>query len=263
MRLRAVAVFVAATVLVVAPLSAEGPDSMGGRRWYVSARCGDDSADGRNRQGAFRTLPRALKALGPGDTLVVMPGEYYHAPLVVEGLPSTPESPIWILAEPRGEAVISAAWEEAAAGCVQWRAEGDGIYSAAHGPVLFGGWKGRFLFRYMSLADLKAARAKTRGWYGEVNGPEYGVVCHDGRVYVKLPGGEDPNGEPIILSPPFWDEPGRTPVVMVRNSPGLIIDGLRVQASGIFGIQFDPISTHAVVRNCVFEYCRAGLGLPS
>jgi len=257
----------AAVGLVLAALAAalggSGGAAAEGTRWYVSARTGRDAANGRTSETAFRTLPRALKALEGGDVLVVMPGEYYHAPLVIENLPSSLEKPIWILAEPRGKATISAAWAEAARGQAKWRSEGDGIYSAPHGPVLFGGWKGHFLYRYMSLADLKRARVKTQGWYGEVNGPESGIVCAEGRVYVKLPEGADPNGETIILSPPFWGEPGQTAVVRVYNSPGLIIDGFRVQASGTFGIQFDPASTHAVVRNCVFEYCRAGVGLPS
>lgn len=52
-------------------------------------------------------------------------------------------------------------------------------------------------------------------------------------------------------------------MITVSNSPGVVFDGLRIQASGIFGIKFDPASTHAVVRNCVFEYCRAAIALPS
>ena len=232
-------------------------------RWYVSALTGDDSADGRTSGTAFRTLPRALKALRGGDTLIVMPGEYYHAPLVLENLPSTLEKPIWILAEPRGKAKISGAWPEAALGRVKWQSEGGGIYSAAHGPVLFAGWKGHFLYRYMSLEDLKRARVETHGSYGEVNGPESGIACQDGRVCVKLPLGANPNGERIVLSPPFWGEPDHTAVVRVYNSPGLIIDGLRIEASGTFGIQFDAASSHPVIRNTVFQYCRAGLSLPS
>ncbi len=233
-----------------------------GTRWYVSA-AGRDSADGRTPATAFRTLPRAVKALRGGDTLVVMPGEYYVAPLVLENLPSSREKPIWILAQPRGKATLSAAWPEAARGEVNWERESDGVYSAPHGPVLFGGWRGHFLYRYLSLDDLRQARVVTRESYGEVNGPESGIVCDEGRVSVKLPGGADPNGERIVLSPPFWGEPGRTPVVRVLNSPGLIIDGLRIEGSGTYGIQFDPASTHAIVRNCIFEYCRAGVGLPS
>jgi hypothetical protein len=234
-----------------------------GQRWYVSALQGDDAADGRTQGTPFRTLPRALRVLHAGDTLVVMPGVYYHAPLEIRDLPSSVDRPIWILAEPRGKAVLSAAWPEAAEGKVAWRDEGGGVYSAAHGPVLFAGWRGHFLYRYVSMADLRRARAMTNGRYGEVNGPESGIACEAGRVYVKLPGNANPNGEKILLSPPFWGEPGVTAVVRVYNSPGLIIDGLRVQASGTFGIQFDAASSHPVVRNTVFQYCRAGLGLPS
>jgi len=134
---------------------------------------------------------------------------------------------------------------------------------APYGPRTFGGWRGHFLYRYMSRADLLSRRVQTTGSAGEVIGSNSGFACVDGRVYLKLPENTDPNGEPVVLSPPFWGEDGTMPVVNVTNSPGLVVDGLRIQASGIFGIKFDPASTHAVVRNCVFEYCRAGLSLPS
>ena len=234
-----------------------------GKCLYVSARDGDDKADGRSSETAFRTLARAVADLSGGDTLKVLPGEYYVAPLEIRDLDSSVERPVWILGEPRGKAVVSAAWPEAATGKVQWDDEGDSVWSAPHGPVTFGGWRGHFLFRYMSVEDLRAAKVQTRGWYGEVFGPTSGFAWEGERVYVKLPGGRDPNGERIVFSPPFWGEEGTTPVVAVFNSPGLVFDGLRFQASGIFGIKFDPASTHAVVRNCRFEYCRAGLSLPS
>jgi hypothetical protein len=195
--------------------------------------------------------------------LKVLPGEYYVAPLTIRDLGSSIDNPVWIVGEPRGRAVLSAAWREAALGQVAWEDEGEGVWSAAHGPATFGGWEGNFLYRYMSLVDLKAAKVQTRGSYGEVFGPTSGFAWQDGRIYLKLPGAANPNGERLVFSPPFWDEPGRTPVVEVFNSPGLILDGLRFEASGIFGVKFDPISTHAVVRNCVFEYCRAGVGLPA
>ncbi|MCK4375105.1 MAG: hypothetical protein KAX19_07245, partial [Candidatus Brocadiae bacterium] len=234
-----------------------------GSRFYVSARSGDDAAGGRSGEAAFKTLGRAFEEVRGGDTLIVMPGEYYTAPLVIADLESSPENPVWILAEPRGQATISAAWPEAAVGEVKWTDEGGGIWSAPHGPMLFGSWDGRFLFRYMSVADLKAAEVETRGSYGRVKGPTSGFAWEGDRIYVKLPGGADPNGERLIFSPPSWGEPTYTPVVRVHNSPGLIFDGLRIQASGTYGIGFDAASTHPIVRNCIFEYCRAALRLPS
>lgn len=50
---------------------------------YYVAPGGDDSADGRNPETAWRTLQRANVAVGPGDTVLVAPGRYIHpiAPL--------------------------------------------------------------------------------------------------------------------------------------------------------------------------------------
>ena len=239
------------------------PIRVSGKCLYVSALRGDDAADGTSIDSPVKNLQRAVQMLAGGDTLKVLPGEYYVAPLTIRDLSSSVEEPIWILAEPRGRATLSAAWPEAATGRVRWRDEGEGVWSAPHGPATFAGWNGHFLFRYMSVVDLRAAEVQTRDWYGEVHGPISGFAWESGRIFVKLPGGGDPNGEKIIFAPPFWGEEGTTPVVEVFNSPGLIFDGLRLQASGIFGIKFDPASSHAVVRNCVFEYCRAGIALPS
>lgn len=259
MRIRAVAV----ALLLTVALALDVQGTFEGRRLYVSARAGDDSADGLSAPAAFKTLARAIAALQAGDTLIVMPGQYYVAPLVIKDLGSSPDNPVWLLAEPRGEATLSGAWPEAATGQVQWQPEGDGIYSAPGRPASFGGWEGRFLFRYMSVADLKAARVETRDRYGRIKGPRSGFTWEGGRIHVKLPGGADPNGERLVFSTPCWDEPGWMPVVQVYNSPGLIMDGFRVQASGTYGIQFDAASTHAVVRNCIFEYCHVALRLSS
>ena len=239
------------------------PAATGARILHVSAGHGDDANDGRSPMTAFATLDRAGAQLRGGDTLKVLPGAYYVSPWALADLGSRPENPVWILGEPRGAALLSAAWPAAATGSVAWRPEADGTWSAPHGPATFGGWRGHFLFRYLTRRDLRAGRVQTAGRYGEVVGPRSGFACEDGRVYVRLPGDVGPNGEPIVLSPPFWGEAGTTPVVTVTNSPGVVFDGLCIQASGIFGIKFDPASTHAVVRNCVFEYCRAGVALPS
>ncbi|MBT4498795.1 MAG: hypothetical protein HOC74_13795, partial [Gemmatimonadetes bacterium] len=209
------------------------PIRVSGKCLYVSALRGDDAADGTSIDSPVKNLQRAVQMLAGGDTLKVLPGEYYVAPLTIRDLSSSVEEPIWILAEPRGRATLSAAWPEAATGRVRWRDEGEGVWSAPHGPATFAGWNGHFLFRYMSVVDLRAAEVQTRDWYGEVHGPISGFAWESGRIFVKLPGGGDPNGEKIIFAPPFWGEEGTTPVVEVFNSPGLIFDGLRLQASGI------------------------------
>jgi hypothetical protein len=46
--------------------------------WYVSTK-GNDAADGRSAAKAFATVQRGVKALAPGDTLHIAPGEYHEA----------------------------------------------------------------------------------------------------------------------------------------------------------------------------------------
>lgn len=238
-----------------------------GRQLYVSIKTGNDQANGLSAEKAFKTLPYALSKLQEGDALNIMPGEYYFSPLTIKDLPCSKGKPIVIRATPRGKAIISGAWKEAATGKVKWDKLNDGLWSAKHAnPLLFAGWNGRFLYRYMNIEDLKKAKILLkRGWNkGKTrNGTKYGFVWKDGTVYLKLPDGADPNGKRIIFSTPFWGEKGVSPVINVINSPGLIFDGLRIQASGVFGIKFWPASTHAIVRNCIFEYCRSGISLPS
>ena len=46
--------------------------------YFVSTQ-GDDSASGRKEEAAFATVGKGLKALKPGDTLTILPGEYFGA----------------------------------------------------------------------------------------------------------------------------------------------------------------------------------------
>ncbi|MBI3948493.1 MAG: right-handed parallel beta-helix repeat-containing protein [Armatimonadetes bacterium] len=50
---------------------------------YYLSPSGDDAADGRSPERAWRTLRKANAEVGPGDTVLIAPGEYYHpvAPL--------------------------------------------------------------------------------------------------------------------------------------------------------------------------------------
>jgi len=43
--------------------------------WYVSTR-GDDNADGKRPESAWRSFARAVRGVGPGDRVVVLPGVY-------------------------------------------------------------------------------------------------------------------------------------------------------------------------------------------
>lgn len=44
--------------------------------WYVSAKQGSDTQDGRSAATAFRTLSQAISAAKAGDTILIEPGAY-------------------------------------------------------------------------------------------------------------------------------------------------------------------------------------------
>ena len=44
--------------------------------WYVNAKQGSDSNDGRSPATAFKSLLRAVDAASAGDTILIAPGAY-------------------------------------------------------------------------------------------------------------------------------------------------------------------------------------------
>ena len=242
--------------LIAACTNISNADEKIRRVLYVDSESGNDSNEGTSPSEAFKTITRAADSVRGGDKLVVGPGVYYERP-VFTNLGSSKEKPVWIISEPRGVAVISGVWREAAEGKVKWKPEGDGIYSVQRPqPSLFG-WteKREFLFRYMKQDHLRNLTVPTRGRFGKVTGPESGFAWEDGRLYLRLPGGENPNSRRVMFSPPTWGEKPIVNLIEIR-SPHVILDGFRIQGSGTYGVVFrEP---HGVVRNCIFEYCREG-----
>ncbi len=225
---------------------------------YVDSEKGNDSNKGTSPQDAFKTITKAAREIKGGDKLIVAPGVYYERPIFSE-LGTSEKRPVWIISERPGEAIISGAWKEAAEGEVKWKPEGGGIYSVERKqPSLFGWTEERqFLFRYMKLEHLQSRKVPTRGRDGTVTGPESGFVCEKGRLYLRLPGGVDPNGKRIMFSSPTWGERPEEDLVEI-DSPYVILDGFRIQGSGTIGVVF--YEPNCVVRNCIFEYCRGGVG---
>ncbi len=228
------------------------------RTIYVSTQSGQDTNDGLTAETAVATLGKGATLVRGGDDLVVGPGVYYEK-AVFQNLGSSTDLPVWIRADPIGGATVSAAWPESAKGEVAWQDEGDGVYSAPHGPCLFGRHGERYLFRFNSLADLRAAHVTANG--KEFVTPEDGFAIQDGKVYVRLAGRKNPNGESIHLSPPNWAEEGRAEAINVLNSPSVIIDGLRIADSGTICAYFDEASTGATIRNSAFLNCGVGTTL--
>lgn len=252
-------------------LCASASNHLEASTWYVAKSGDDEQGDGRSLDTAFRTIPRGLEDLQAGDTLVVGPGTYYHSPLAIHGLSGTDAKPTTIKALRPGKTTISAAWEKAAKGKVKWKRlpESD-IYEAEYAtPAVYGGFGKYYLFRFESFEDLEAGSVVVDGKDGRkqtIWGPEYGFAFEDGTYYVKLPRGKNPRKKKLTFSLPTWGAEqdmgrGAGPVVRITQCPWLVLDGFRIVGSGTYGIIFDANSDHALVRNCVFEYCRSGVQL--
>lgn len=245
-------------VFVIALLACSGANAAG-RTLYVNGRRGSDGNSGTSPDRALKTISAGARVLRGGDKLIVGPGVYYERP-VFGDMGASPDKPVWILAQPRGEAVISGTWEAAAEGKIKWTPEGGGVYSTPRtNPALFC-WttEKAFVFRYMTLKDLRARKVSTRGRSGEVTGPEAGFTCEGGKIYLRLPDSKDPNGRRLMFSSPSWGEKPTEKIVQI-HSPHVVFDGFRVQGTGTFGVVF--YKPQATVRNCVFEYCREGVGI--
>ncbi|MFH1437510.1 MAG: hypothetical protein ABIJ56_17520, partial [Pseudomonadota bacterium] len=242
------------------------PGPAGADTFYVNCEADRDDYDGRSPEEPFKTIQQGADALSGGDELVAAPCVYYEQP-VIRSPGSDAENPVWIRAHPPGEATISGMWPEAALGEAAWRDEGDGVFSAEHGPALFGSYEGTFLFRRNALEDL---RSESVTFYSDirradvtVDMPDHGFACEGGRIYVKLPGGADPSGESVLFSPPTWGEDGELHAVLeVAAATHVIIDGFRVEGSGTNCVWINSDSTFPTVRNTVLSYCVQGLRLP-
>ncbi len=231
-----------------------------GRIVYVDAATVNDANDCLAQTRACKTVQRGASVVRGGDQMIVGPGTYYEFP-IFQNLASSATSPVWIKALTPGTARISGMWKEAALGQVTWDdasdgVTGDGIYSAAHNPALFGAYLGTYLFRYNNVTDLRAAKA------GTINMPAYGMANANGRIYVRLPGGINPNGAPVLLSSPSWGDTGNSDVVKVSGSPYVIFDGFTIEGGGTYCMSFTQNSPAPTLRNIIFSYCRYGARLP-
>ena len=189
-------------------------------------------------------IQRALDKAKTGDVITVPDGIYYE-PIRI----TTPG--ITLKAETPGEAIISGLWREANEGKTTWRPEGKGVYSSPHGKRPYiGAYDGRMLFSYNTRADLEAKQL----WTGKstVNKPSYGYAFERGRVFLRLPNDEDPNGKPVALCEEFQ----RT-LIRLENAPNVTIDGVAVVGAGnTDAITSDRASHHLTLRNIVSTHNR-------
>ncbi len=223
----------------------------GDRTIWVDQANGDDRNSGLSKADALKTIARGAALIRGGDVMIVRPGTYYETPVFAD-LGSSSDQPVWVLSEKPGQAIISDLWRDAERGVVRWYPVGDGIYSADHGDSFMGEAAGRFLFRYKTLADLLSPSVIG------IAKPRYGFAQEDGKLYLRLPNDADPNGVPVRLTDRFSQ-----PIVTIRNSPYVILDGFSVTGSGdADAIMADKASHHLTLRNLVVTHSRRAAALP-
>ena len=83
--------------------------------YYTSVRC-DDAADGLTSATAFASVAKGVSVLAPGDTLCILPGEYFEA--VATAVSGTPEAPVTIRASMRLAAMLEASSRNTLTACL-------------------------------------------------------------------------------------------------------------------------------------------------
>jgi len=234
------------------------------RRLHVSARA-TPPLDGSTAHAVFATIQEALDVARPGDVITVARGIYRERP-ELRDVAGDEALPLWIVAEERGAVIISDCWAEAENGAVGWTDAGDGVFFASRDtrPYL-GEHDGDFLMAYLSEVDLRAAEITAYSIFTDsdqdVAKPSYGFAFSpaEGRVYIRLRDGLDPNGQRIKLTSTL----GR-PTVRVSRSSHVILDGFVIEGAGASqAVAFDNDCQHVTVRNAVFRLARHGVRCPS
>ncbi len=222
--------------------------------YYVSIKTGSDDNPGTSRDKPLKTIKAGIRKLRTNDTLVIGPGDYYIPP---QGQMIEDISNCWIVAKPRGKALITGAWKEAYEGTVKWKEEGNGFYSAEGPPhpqmsghVTIDG-TGYYL---PFLNALRKSGFERNNVFFKV--PPYGFTFDRDtkKLSVRLPGNADPTGRPIVI------QNHRSKLFVLHNTKNVVIDGLTFRGV-IAGISATENNDGLLIRNCKFEHCRGGIRL--
>lgn len=223
-----------------------------GIRLLFVTNSGGVPKNGLTPTSTFTTIQAALNSAQDGDVILVKAGKYRERPSLTN-FAGTSTKRLWIVAEDRGQAIISDLFAGADDGTTSWTDQGGGVYSVVHGRPYIGSHNGDFLMYYKTESDLRAATVEG------VNKPQYGIA-HDGtNLYVKLRGGINPNGVSIQIT----ETDGRDTVTFT-NCDNVIFDGFVVEGAGdARAIQADSNCDNLIVRNCIFTHSRFGVRAPS
>ncbi len=146
--------------------------------YYVSTT-GNDANSGSSSQ-PFQTIQHALDVVSSGQKIVVRPGVYYETLTISDDD---------IILEGETGAIIDGS-DPGFSTLGGWQSEGSGVYSKYLGySTLRTYYNDRHLYPYSSLGGLQGLVANVEGAFTENN-----------RLYVRLPGDNDPDGTNIKVS---------------------------------------------------------------
>lgn len=195
---------------------------------------GDDAGDGLTHP--FKTIARALKEAGPGDTVHLTPGRYSESAFFVnkKGEPGKP-----IVLDGHG-AILDGS---EALNPEDWESVSPGLFRTRKLPVINGATLARFFF----LFDGKMQRM--------------GRLSKGPSAELKQPEALEPGEWTFIPDEPFtrerkdgkpWDAVPAPGAFFVRIAPGKTLEesGIRYPARSN-GVAYGGLCTHIVVKNLV------------
>ncbi|NJL30339.1 MAG: hypothetical protein HC898_01180 [Phycisphaerales bacterium] len=232
--------------------------------YYVHSTLGDDSNSGDSPDKPLKSFYKGVAKLKINDTLIVGPGTYHIDLAAVRPFVENVEN-CWIVASPRGQAVITCAWKEALAGTLPWKQEKDGIYSTPDpghlGPTGYFEHEGKITYMQKYLYDeLISGKIIYKGFEDNpaiIPAHGFAVNYDENRVYLRLPDNMNPNGRSMMIQAQHPGKGADSVIMKARNTRNLIIDGLVFEGADTAIKTYGP-NNGLTIRNCLFGNCQAG-----
>lgn len=220
----------------------------GGRTLYV-APTGDDGNAG-SKEKPYQTLSHAAKQLRPGDTLLAMSGIYPEGKLL-QGMKGTAEKPIVIAAAPGEKPILDSSRQIAKKSGV-WKSVGDGVFTTPADLVhAYGGYvaqDGRRMFRYPSLAELKADKLRVkRAWFYDAKAKQ---------LYVRTGTGSDADAHAYHLAQHAY-------AVFLTKAQHVVLRGFTIRHYASVGVRLSDGASGCVLYENTIHNCTGGIFMKS
>ncbi len=230
---------------------------------------GSDWNDGSSPASAVATIQHAADMVAPGETVLILPGTYREEVRVRRG--GEPGKPVTFKAQTPGTVTISGAAPPEVVAGLEWRDEGDGLWSAVTPwPVYHVIGDGQNLY-HVRWAD--GTGDNVYFWVGTTGrvtilrrlagrkGAWPAFAFEGGRLYIAFPDGQSPALHDVVIHRkiprPYAWWTVRAADVWVEASH-VEFDGLRFELGVGAGILLWN-GEHVTVRDCLFSGAVTGI----